>query len=106
MPPWLESLFEILEEKLFLPNADKIRAAMLKSPLLVAFLNIIPLFGVVITYGFVLEQLKFLVLIFADIFLLAALPIYPIYKLVTAIDVFLLTKKRKNGIEIGNFEFF
>ncbi len=106
MPVWLESLLEILGEKFYLPNADKIRERVIKSPLLVAILNIIPLFGVVLTYGMVLGQLKFLVFIFADIFLLAALPVYPIYKLVTAIDVFLLTRKLKKGKEIGQWEFF
>jgi hypothetical protein len=106
MPVWLESLLEILGEKLYIPNADKVRHGMIKSPLLVAILNIIPLFGVILTYGIVLGQLKFLVFIFADIFLLAALPVYPIYKLVTAIDVFLLTRKLKKGKEIGQWEFF
>ena len=106
MPVWLESLLEVLAEKFYLPNADKIREWVTKAPLLVAILNVIPIFGVILTYGMVLEQLKFLLFLFADIFMLAFLPGYLFLKPFTAIDVFLLTKKRKQGKEIGNFEFF
>jgi hypothetical protein len=106
MPVWLESLLEVLAEKLYLPNADKIRDWFIKSPLLVALLNIIPILGAIMTYGMVLEQIKILIFLFADILMLALLPIYPIYKLLTAIDVFLLTRKLKNGKEISNMEFF
>jgi hypothetical protein len=106
MPGWLESLLELLGEKLLLPNLDRIRSWIIKFPLLVAIISIIPIFGPILAYGLVLDLAKALMLLFVDIFMLLALPIYPFYKLFTAIDVWVLTKRKKNGKVIGSFEWF
>lgn len=106
MPPWLEALLEVLSEKFLLPNWDRVRGWFLKSPLLVAVLSIVPIFGPLIAYGLVLDQFKYVILLFADILLLILMPIYPFYKLFTAIDVWVLTKRKQKGKELGNMEWF
>jgi len=106
MPVWLETLLEFLSEKLLLPNWEKIQSWFIQSPLLVAIVSIVPIFGALIAYGLVLDQAKFILLLFADILMFLLLPIYPFYKLFTAIDVWVLTKRRKAGKEIGNMEWF
>ena len=106
MPFWLESLLESLSEFVLFPNMDKIRDWFIQKPFLVALISIVPIFGAIISYGMVLEQIKFLILLFADILMLLLLPVYPIYKLLTAIDVWVLTSRRKAGTEISNMECF
>lgn len=85
---------------------DKIRDWFIQKPFLVALISIVPIFGPIISYGMVLEQIKFLILLFADILMLLLLPVYPIYKLLMAIDVWVLTTRRKAGKEISNMECF
>jgi hypothetical protein len=106
MPIWLEAFLEMLGEKLLVPNMDKIRESLLRVPWLVAAIAAVPIFGVIISYGMVLDQAKFLILLFADILMLLLLPVYPIYKLVQVIDVYVLAVRRKEGRELGNLEFF
>lgn len=110
MEPWIEGLIEVFGEFLgkifFIPNAEKIKAALVKSPLLVAILSIIPVFGTAISYFMVLSQMKFWILVFADFILLLVLPIYPLYRLIIVIDSYTLTQKIKQGKEIGDWEFF
>ena len=106
MPSWLESLFNVLFEKFVFPNWESIQKWFFKSPLLVAGLSVVPIFGVLISYGFVLDQGKYLILLFVDILMLLALPVYPVYKLLMAYDVWVLTNRRKAGKESGNMECF
>ena len=103
---WVESLVKVLFDKVMFPNWEKIQNWFIKSPTLVAALSIIPIFGVLISYGVVLDQGKFLLLLFLDILMFLALPLYPFYKLFIAFDAWVLTNRRKAGKEISNMEWF
>lgn len=106
MPPWLEALLETLAEKFLIPNWNRIQNWFIKSPLLVSIISVVPIFGVLISYGLVLDQAKVMIFLFIDILMLFALPAYPFYKLLTAFDVWILTKRRKAGNEISTMEWF
>ena len=106
MPSWVESLVKVLFEKLMFPNWERIQNWFIKSPGLVAALSIIPIFGPLISYGVVLDQGKSIIFLFVDIAMLLALPLYPFYKLFTAIDVWFLTERRKAGNQVSTMEWF
>ncbi len=80
---------------------------LIAYPLLTATISVIPIFGPMIAGMSNNPQgLKFFLYFFADMFALFLLPVYPFYSIFKFIDIYVITKRIKEGKKVREWEWF
>ena len=76
-------------------------------PLLTAAISVVPIFGPLIAgLSDTPQGLKILLYFFADMFMLFLLPVYPFYAIFKFIDIYVITKRIKEGKKVREWEWF